>query len=51
MLRAKGITVRKTMDSLIATRCIEDGLTLVHSNRDFIPYQTHLGLRVAYSKT
>ena len=30
-LRAKGITIRKTIDTLIATRCIEDGLTLLHA--------------------
>lgn len=51
ILRAKGITVRKTIDSLIATRCIEDGLTLLHSDRDFTPFHAHLGLRVAYSET
>ena len=50
-LRAKGITVRKTIDSMIATRCIEDDLTLLHSDRDFIPFHMHLGLRVAYSET
>lgn len=51
ILRAKGITVRKTIDTIIATRCIEDGLTLLHNDRDFIPFQLHLGLRVAYSET
>ena len=51
MLRAKGITVRKTIDALIATRCIEDGITLLHSDRDFIPFHMHLGLRAAYSET
>ena len=50
-LRATGITVRKTIDSMIATRCIEDDLTLLHSDRDFIPFHMHLGLRVAYSET
>ena len=50
-LRAKWITVRKTIDSMIATRCIEDDLTLLHSDRDFIPFHMHLGLRVAYSET
>lgn len=48
-LRALGITVRKTIDTLIATRCIEDGLTLLHSDRDFQAFVDHLGLRVAYS--
>lgn len=51
ILRAKGITVRKTIDTIIATRCIEDSLTLLHSDKDFIPFQMHLGLRVAYSET
>jgi predicted nucleic acid-binding protein len=50
ILRAKGITVRKTIDTLIATRCIEDGLTLLHSDRDFVPFAKHLGLREAYSE-
>ena len=45
-LRAKGITVRKTIDTLIATRCIEDGLSLLHADRDFDAYEAHLGLRV-----
>lgn len=49
-LRAKGITVRKTIDTLIATRCIEDGLTLLHDDRDFMPFAKHLGLREAYSR-
>lgn len=48
-LRAMGITVRKTIDTLIATRCIEDGLTLLHADRDFVPFALHLGLREAYS--
>ena len=50
VLRAKGITIRKTIDTLIATRCIEDGLTLLHSDRDFLPFAKHLGLREAYSE-
>jgi predicted nucleic acid-binding protein len=50
-LRAIGITIRKTIDTLIATRCIEDGLTLLHADRDFLPFSQHLGLRVAYSET
>ena len=45
-LRARGITVRKTIDTLIATRCIADGLTLLHSDRDFDAFAQHLGLRV-----
>ena len=51
LIRAKGITIRKTIDTLIATRCIVDGLTLLHSDRDFLPFVKHLGLKVAYSET
>lgn len=45
-LRNLGITVRKTIDTLIATRCIESGYDLLHSDRDFDPFAHHLGLRV-----
>jgi predicted nucleic acid-binding protein len=46
-LRARGVTVRKTIDTLIATRCIEDGHALLYSDRDFDPFVQHLGLRSA----
>jgi predicted nucleic acid-binding protein len=45
-LRRRGITVRKTIDTVIATRCIEDGYSLLHNDRDFDPFTRHLGLRV-----
>ena len=48
-LRAKGITVRKTIDTLIATRCILDGIPLLFSDRDFEPFVEHLGLVDAMS--
>ncbi len=44
-LRGKGITVRKTIDVLIATFCIENGHVLLHSDRDFVPIEEHLGLK------
>jgi predicted nucleic acid-binding protein len=44
-LRAKGFTVRKTIDALIATRCILSGFELLHNDRDFIPFEKYLGLR------
>ena len=43
-LRARGVTVRKTIDTLIATRCIHDRLPLLFSDRDFEPFVQHLGL-------
>lgn len=45
-LRKLGVTVRKTIDTVIATRCIESGYDLLHSDRDFEPFAQHLGLRV-----
>ncbi len=45
-LRRQGITVRKTIDCLIATFVIENGFSLLHSDRDFDPFETHLGLDV-----
>ena len=50
-LRAMGITIRNRIATVIATRCIEDGLTLLHADRDFLPFSQHLGLKVAYSET
>ena len=44
-LRTLGITVRKTIDTLIATYCIESGLPLLYSDRDFDPFVKHLDLR------
>ena len=49
-LRAKGVTIRKTIDAIIATRCIENDLTLLHADRDFLPFVEHFGLKVAYSE-
>jgi predicted nucleic acid-binding protein len=46
-LRTLGITIRKTIDTLIATRCILDGIPLLYSDRDFDPFVRHLGLRSA----
>jgi predicted nucleic acid-binding protein len=44
-LRRKGITVRKTIDCFIATYCIETGTPLLHADRDFEPFEMHLGLK------
>lgn len=46
-LRMLGVTVRKTIDTLIATRCIESDFSLLFSDRDFEPFVEHLGLRSA----
>ena len=46
ILRKKGITVRKTIDVIIATFCIENGFELLHNDRDFDPMEEMLGLQV-----
>lgn len=43
-LRRRGITVRKTIDCLIATFCLHHGHALLFSDRDFVPFVDHLGL-------
>lgn len=47
-LRARGLTVRKTIDCLIATACIAHGHALLHNDRDFDPFEKHLDLRVIH---
>ncbi|MEM9505030.1 MAG: VapC toxin family PIN domain ribonuclease [Cyanobacteria bacterium P01_E01_bin.43] len=49
LLRKQGITVRKTIDVIIATFCIEEEHTLLFSDRDFVPFVQHLGLTTALS--
>ena len=47
-LRSQGITVRKTIDCLIATFCIRNGHTLLHCDRDFDAFEAKLGLQVVH---
>jgi predicted nucleic acid-binding protein len=47
-LKKRGFTIRKTVDSIIATRCIEDGYILLHNDRDFDPFEKYLGLKVLH---
>jgi predicted nucleic acid-binding protein len=44
--RSHGVTVRKTIHTIIAIRCIEGRYKLLHNDRDFDPFVTYLGLRV-----
>lgn len=44
-LRQKGTTVRSTIDCMIATFCIANDITLLHDDRDYTPFEEHLGLR------
>jgi len=50
-LRKKGITVRKTIDAIIATYCIENKITLLHSDKDFHPFHKYLKLKSAVAGT
>ncbi len=43
-LRPQGITVRRTIDLIIGTFCVERGHALLHDDRDFEPMERLLGL-------
>ena len=43
-LRKMGITVRKTIDVIIGTFCIESGIRLLHNDKDFVPLVEYCGL-------
>ena len=45
LLRRNGVTVRKTIDIIIATFCIMEELTLLHDDRDFDPMMSHFSLK------
>ena len=45
-LRKNGVTVRKTIDVMIGTFCIENNFTLFHNDKDFTPLEKHLKLKV-----
>ena len=47
-LRGQGITIRKPIDCMIATFCIGSGFWLLHRDRDFDPFELHLGLQVLH---
>lgn len=50
-LRKRGITIRKTVDTIIATFCIEEKYPLLFSDRDFLPFAKYLGLRAVTTNT
>jgi predicted nucleic acid-binding protein len=50
LLRKRGITIRKTIDCLIATFCLLEGHSLLHNDRDFEPFEKYLGLKVVHPK-
>ncbi|MFN5802251.1 MAG: PIN domain nuclease [Burkholderiales bacterium] len=50
-LRVKGITVRKTIDTIIATRCIVSGYRLLHNDKDFDVFEKYLGPKCVNCET
>ena len=44
-LRAQGVTVRSSIDVLVATFCIENDYALLHRDRDFLAFEQLRGLR------
>ena len=49
-LRRKGITIRKTMDCLIATFCLRNRYALLHNDREFDHFEKHFGLDVVHPR-
>jgi predicted nucleic acid-binding protein len=45
-LRKSGVTVRSSIDVLVATFCIENDYLLLHRDRDFEAFERQRGLRV-----
>ncbi len=45
-LRAKGVTIRKTVDMLIGSWCIEHEVELLHNDKDFNQIATQLPLQI-----
>ncbi len=45
-LRKRGVTVRKTIDVIIATFCIENGFSLIHNDKDFEAFEKYLDLKI-----
>jgi len=50
LLRKKGVTVRKTIDVMIGTFCLNYQLTLLHDDRDFDPIEKYLNLKTVETK-
>ena len=47
-LRTRGITIRRTLDFLIATYCLLEQHALLHNDRDFDPFERELALQVVH---
>ena len=47
-LRRQGLTIRATIDGLIATFCLLNGYALLHNDRDYDAFESALGLKVIH---
>ena len=47
-LRTAGITIRSSIDLIVATYCLAHGHALLHADRDFDHFERHLGLKVLH---
>lgn len=47
VLRKRGVTIRKTVDMILATFCINNNFKLLHADKDFLPMEEFLGLQKA----
>ena len=50
LLRSKGVTIRKTVDMLIGTWCIETNVSLLHNDKDFDKIAKNLPLKIISGK-
>jgi predicted nucleic acid-binding protein len=50
-LRRRGVTIRKTVDCMIAAAAIENRILLLHNDKDFDPIEKFCGLKVLNLKT
>jgi predicted nucleic acid-binding protein len=48
LLRARGYTIRKTIDCIVGIFCLTEGHSLLHPDRDFDPFEQYLGLQVVH---
>jgi predicted nucleic acid-binding protein len=46
ILRKKGVTIRKTIDMILATFCTNNNIKLLHADKDFLPLEEFLGLQI-----
>lgn len=46
LLRSRGITIRKTIDIIIGTFCVENNFDLIHFDKDFDFMAPVIGLKI-----